>query len=190
MKTELIQSKIDAFRAAFTLSADQLLIAAQIYAGAIAEGGPDVRGLFHAAAPQITPATWRRMEAAGNGSLDPRLVLNGSAGAAALRRLPAPVQSVAINHGVDLLTDSGDILRVQVDNLQPEQVRQVLSFDHIRDPSEQRAWIEDNRKHKPLGKAVEEKATKRWTVNGRRVTISGPCVLTQVDLAHIMLEIG
>jgi hypothetical protein len=78
-----------------------------------------------------------------------------------------------------------------VDNLEPEQARQVFAHDHVRDAAEQRAWIES---HKPQPKNIHKlmrgKSVQAWKVKGRKVEITGPCILTQIDLAQMMMEMG
>jgi hypothetical protein len=141
---ERINDIVRKFANAFNQAEDSFRAAGKIYAEAIMEFGQTARERLAAACPTIAPSTWRRLEALGNGSLDARLLTASSKGAASLRRLPAPIQTRALDEGVEVLIGNGESLRVQVDNLTPDQTRQVFAGDHIRDVSAQRAWLESN----------------------------------------------
>jgi len=185
MTTTLISldDTVRGFAEAFTRAEDSFRTAGKIYADAVREFGQEAREKFAAACPKIAPTTWRRLEALGNGSLDGRLLTAASIGAAALRRLPAPMQTKALDNGVDLLVGSGDTLRVQVDNLTREQSAQVFAIDHIRDASAQRAWMETNATRPATTGAA-------WRVSGGKVQVSRPCSLTRLDLARMLAEMG
>jgi hypothetical protein len=182
-----LDDTVRGFAEAFTRAEDSFRAAGKIYADAIAQFGQEAREKFAAACPKIAPTTWRRLEALGNGSLDGRLLTASSMGAAALRRLPAPMQTKALDNGVDVLVGNGDTLRVQVDNLTPEQSRQVFASDHIRDIAAQRAWMETHAPQTARPAMVEAPA---WKVTGGKVQVSRPCSLTRLDLARMLAEMG
>lgn len=181
-----LDETVRGFAEAFTRAEDSFRTAGKIYAEAIATHGQEARERFAAACPKIAPTTWRRLEALGNGSLDGRLLTASSAGAAALRRLPAPLQTAALDNGVELLINNGDTLRVQIDNLTPEQARQVFAGDHIRDIPAQRAWVET---HAP-SVARPTITAPAWSVKAGKVQIVRPCSLTRLDLARMLAEMG
>ncbi len=182
-----VQDAAAAFGEAFRSAEDAFVAAGRIYAEAIRQFGQGAREAFASAAPKISASTWRRLEAIGNGALDSRLLTAGSAGAAALRRLPVQAQGPALDHGVEVLIGSGDTLRIQIDNLTQQQVRQVFSGDHIRDIPAQRAWLETNAPHLSSPSIA---AGSPWIVKAGKVSVSRPCQLTRLDLVRMLAEIG
>lgn len=184
---EQLNEAVRAFADAFNRAEDSFRAAGRLYAETIAAFGQAARERFAAACPKIAPTTWRRLEALGNGSLDARLLTASSKGAAALRRLPAPIQTSALDEGVEVLIGNGETLRIQVDNLTPEQTRQVFAGDHIRDVSAQRAWLESNAPQIARPQMVEAPA---WNVKGGKIVVNRPCQLTRLDLARMLAEMG
>lgn len=183
-----LPSLVRDFAEAFASAEDAFTRAGRILADAIREHGPEARAAFASACPAITPGTWRRLEALGNGTLDPRLVAGVSLGGAALRRLPVTMQREALDHGVEVLLPGGDSLRVAVDNLAPAQVRQVFAGDHVRDLAAQRAHLEA---HPVVAAAPSTRGTApAWGAKGGRIVVSRPCTLTRLDLARMLAELG
>lgn len=176
-----------AFAAAFANAEEAFINAGAIYARSIQVHGPGAREAFAAACPHITAGTWRRLEAVGNGSLDARLLTAGSCGANALRRLPITAQREALGTGVEVCLPGGDALRVQVDDLTPEQARQVFAADHVRSLPAQRAWLEA---HPAVPRTVSASAGMAWGVRAGKVVVNRPCSLTRVDLARMLAELG
>lgn len=189
MSTSIISldDTVRGFAEAFTRAEDSFRTAGKIYADAVAQYGQEAREKFAAACPKIAPTTWRRLEALGNGSLDGRLLTAASIGAAALRRLPSTAQSAALDNGVEVLIGNGETLRIQVDNLTPEQSRQVFASDHIRDIPAQRAWLETHAPQTARPALVEAPA---WKVTGGKVQVARACSLTRLDLARMLAEMG
>ena len=187
---DIANSFFDAFDDAFNRASAGFIEAGQILAKGIAEHGPEFRDLIIARFPKIAPSTWRKLESIGNGILDHRLLTDSSAGASILRRLPGPIQTRALNEGVAVLIAGGETLRVQVDNLTPEQARQVFASDHIRDESAQRAWVESRT---PAISAVSDKAigvSSAWTVKAGKIMVNRPCSLSRIDLANMLHAMG
>lgn len=178
-----------AFAAAFSSAEESFTRAGRILADAVRTHGPEARAAFAAACPAITPGTWRRLEALGNGTLDPRLVAGVSAAGAILRRLPVAAQREALDRGVPLLLTGGDSLTVAVDNLTPAQARQVFAGDHVRDLAAQRAWMEANPAQVPAV-SVPAASAPAWGVKGGKVVVARPCTLTRLDLARMLAELG
>lgn len=174
------------FRAAFAKAEEGFVEAAKVYCEAIDKYGDDARKRFAAACPRISSSTWRCLERLGSGNLDARLLMTSSCGAAALRRIPGPMQTAAIDKGVEVLIANGETLIVQIDNLTPAQARQVFSNDHIRDIAAQRAWLETN----APTVARPMVAAPAWEVKGGKVNVNRACSLTRLDLARMLAEMG
>jgi len=174
---------IAAFALAFSSACEGFVAAGRIYAESIAAYGDLARDAFNEAIPNISPSVWRRLESIGNGTLDQRLFHAASQGARSLRRLPAPLQSECLDRGVDVLLSDGDSLRVTVDHLRRDQVRQVFAADHVRTLSEQKAFI-------AVAAPVSSSAVNQFTVSGSHVTVRGACKLSRQDLIRFLAEMG
>jgi hypothetical protein len=184
--TTSLADAIQDFTIAFDIAEDAFVRAGKILAQAVREHGPQVREAFAAARPAITAATWRRLEALGNGLLDARLVAGTSLGGAALRHLPIMYQREALDHGVEVALPGGDSIRIAVDNLTGPQIRQVFAATHIRDLAAQRAWLATN---SPEAK-LENADSDLWTVRGGKVRVARACTLTRLDLARMLAGLG
>lgn len=90
----------------------------------------------------LTETAWVRFEQVGRGLLHEKLLTDYSAGARKLKRLPFSQQSKYVAEPIPVLINGGDILNVQLANLTSAQCKQVFDEDHIRNPAEQRAYIE------------------------------------------------
>lgn len=179
-----LQARLDEFRERLSMSVDRFKAAGDSYVKAIDELGDAAREAFRANFPQVTPSLWRRLEAVGRNEMDSRLLVMSSAGANALRRCPFSVQKVALANGVEVLTANGDVLKVSIDNLTIEQVRQVFAGDHTRDAAAQRAWLETSARKAPKPPATA------YRISAGKVTINQPCTMTRVELLRILAEMG
>jgi hypothetical protein len=104
--------------------------------------------------PEKPAIFWRRLEALGHGEIDYRLVYMRNALAQKLQRLPKRIQVDVLDHGVDYLGNSGEILHASVETLDknPDLVKRVFGTDHVRKVEEQRAWLEAQKSSIPSGK--------------------------------------
>ncbi len=59
-----------------------------------------------------------------------------------LQHLPYSEQKKALDGTIDVLTSTGDTLKMRVESMTSEQISQVFARDHIRDLAAQKAWRE------------------------------------------------
>lgn len=84
----------------------------------------------------------RRLERAGRGLLDARLVLNTSAGGRRLMALTISEQKLVIENGVEVLEADGQNTRViPLEDLTPDQAKQAFSREGIRSLAQQRTFL-------------------------------------------------
>ncbi len=138
---------INDFRNAFSDGLNSIVKASQIYVVAIDEN-PKIADDFVREFRDVIPATaWAGFEAVGRKWMHPRLLMGGGGRyGSKIKRLPYSAQEQIFNGGrFDLLTNKGDTLSVDIRELEPEQVDQIIDNNHIRTLSEQRAWLENQR---------------------------------------------
>lgn len=84
----------------------------------------------------------RRLERAGRGLLDARLVLNTSVGGRRLMALTMSEQKLVIENGVEVLeADCQNTRVISLGDLTPDQARQVFSREGIRSLAQQRTFL-------------------------------------------------
>lgn len=140
-KNEVWPKYIEDFREFYSLSMEGLISAAKVYVAAI-DSDPNAKENFYKAFPRMT-GMFSKIEAYGRGLLRREaFFLVGEVGEK-VRRLGLSDQSVLIDSGVDYLTSSGDMLKVNSDTMTPQQARQIIDQSgHIRTIAQQKAWIE------------------------------------------------
>jgi hypothetical protein len=113
---------------------------------ALVDRNPDVKMKIVKEHPEISIGVLTRLEMVGRGFVKPEMLLSDAPAYRAARTLPISDQARLINNpSIPLVIREGgktEVLHVDFRNLQAVQVRQVFASDHIRDESEQRAWIE------------------------------------------------
>ena len=158
--------------------------AGRVYVQAI-DQDPDIKEKFVETFPEAGAGLWNSMEKIGRGQLHYKLYLASSAGAAALSRLPYSDQEKYINSPVELLIGDGDKILCPVNNLTPDQSKQVFASDHIRDLGEQRAYLEDLRVKK--ARRVDIKAVTGYEIKKGKLIV-GDVVFCSKDLHRILGE--
>jgi hypothetical protein len=131
-----------------------------------------------------------RFEQLGRKQIMPKLLVADYPAAKYLVRLPYSEQKRALEEPLDLLVLEGKqptTLKVSVENLTPQQCRQVFN-KNIRSVGAQRAWLEE-RKTKEEMAPVVKRVHELYRVRGKRVVFMQPCELTSRQLANIIAEI-
>lgn len=135
----------------------------------------------------------------GWGQMDYRLLTKNSLPAKKLKRLPGPLQSRIIDHGIELALDGGDVLVVQYESLSKEQQEQVFEEDGkgLRSLAKQRAWLEAEKLKQATAKAGDESndpiyLPKYKISRGNLVWLDGkgPAVLTPTMIADMMRAVA
>ena len=135
--------------------------------------------------PEISMSVLSNLEMVGRGEVKPAFLLSDTANYRAVRSLPVSDQAALLSDPrVPLvIREQGttEVLMVDFRNLQPAQVRQVFSRDHIRSEAEQRAWIEAQ---------ALPKFRRDWTVVGGMVVFQRGAKLTVTQLSGILQEVA
>lgn len=168
---QAIQRGLDAFN-----EAGRILVA-------LLDQDPDVKEKIVAAFPQINSAMLTTFENIGRGRIDHRLAFDSGSGVRALEKCPLSVQQAAIENGVELLTATGETLRVQVQDLVKEQVSQVFDSGKIRSLGAQRAWLESRK----TAKAIATVETP-YRIGRGKITFTAPCTMSAAELMRLAAE--
>lgn len=188
--TKAIQSTaVEEFGDLFLKGIEYLLKACQLYVKTI-EDNPDVKSDFEETYPDISPSAWRRFEAVGRGSLHVKLLTNLTTGAKKLGRCSFTEQSKYVEEPIEVLLSGGDMLKVNIHNLQPDQVKQVFAPDHIRTRPEQRAYIESLKTTKAIETSRKEAAevSPPYEIKRGKLIVGG-VIFTKSDLVRILVQL-
>lgn len=139
--------------------------------------------------PDIPPSTWRRLEKVGRGYMDVRVVAGSVRYGNKLERLPLSEQKAILDDRVPFLLPNGDVMRLSIHEIHDQEVRQLLAFDHIRDLSGQRAWMEEQ---KLLEAKKKKEKTKHVEVewDGEDFVVDGKTVPQKKLVAYIKTLLG
>lgn len=158
--------------------------AGQLVAKAM-ESNPDFVDEVCDSDPDMSPEFVLRFRQIGLRKVHPRLLLTDGPGARRLIRMDYKTQSKYISEPLDVVTESGEILKIDVRNLTSQQAQQVFTNDHIRSPGEQRAWVES---FKTRNAVPERKSDVPYRVTGKSLVVMEPCTLTRKDMARLLAE--
>lgn len=179
------ESSLSEISSGLVAAADGLARAARAYVAAI-DADPVFRTWVSERLPSVSGTMWRRLEAAGRGLLDHR-VLAGVPFGHLIAKLPLSEQRAVLDGPTEVLLPDGDILRVSLDSMTQKQAAQVFGADHLRTPSQQRAWLESRRvvvmPEKPAEQVIE--VDKR-----RRRIVVGGIPLSYADLLDYLRKLG
>lgn len=130
------------------------------------------------------------LEKIGRKQVNPQLLLSDYPAARSLERLPMSEQERLMIEPVDVLLQTGgttDMIKVQVQHMTREQVKQVFARNYIRPIHEQRAWIEGQRKVVP---SITQQDMP-YEVNQRRHTVlfRTGCEVTRAELARLVAQL-
>jgi hypothetical protein len=177
---------VDQFRAALADMINGVARAGQIYVQAITEE-PEMAALFATEFASTIPSTaWASFEAVGRGWMHPKLLMGaGGRYAAKIKRLPYSTQEqIFEGKRFDLLTASGEILKVDIRECQPEQVEQLVDATRIRSLAEQKAWIEAQRAAAPK----DEVEVMPYIITDGKVTFRRGVSLTRQEIKRLLQE--
>lgn len=120
---------------------------------------PNAKRLIMKREPMIGMSFLNQLEAVGRGTLHPKLAMTSNAGYNRLQRLPLSDQSRYLEEPIELLvTKDGDydVLLVKVEELNPDQARQVFDGNSVRSASAQRAYIENLKTQEAVKQGAKE----------------------------------
>ena len=187
MKALTVRASIDKFREAFQAGIQGIVTAAEVYVEAIDEDPRNADEFHEAFADCVPPSAWAQFEAVGRKWLHPKMIMGGVSNRkknAAFKKLPYSVQERIFEHErFELLTKSGDTLKVDMLEATPEQVQQLCNKGIVRSVSEQRAWIEDQKVD--TAEAVE---VLPYTITGGSCVFRRSTKLNKVEMRRILQE--
>ena len=130
------------------------------------------------------PAHLRRFEEIGRDRLHPELIFKTGNQYKKLAKCPLSEQETYIKEPVEVLLPNGDVLKIKIENLTQEQIKQVFDKSHVRDISDQKSYL------KNLESTISIKAPtykKPYKVYKDKVVINGVS-FTKDDLFNILRE--
>ena len=127
----------------------------------------------------------RRAEKIGRNMAVPECLTDRRSVVKRLMNCPKSEQEKYYNGFFEVLTVSGDVLRVQIDSLTPEQEKQVFTHDHVRDLGEQKNYMESLRKIES-SVSVGTAYTRPYTVRKDKIVFNRPCELTKQEILNLL----
>jgi len=136
---------VDQIKKNFSDINEKILNIGKCYLKCFAAGEEYVEKLKEAF-PDIPNSKWGLFGLVGMNKIAPGLVVYGGTGFNLIKRLPVSEQERLLTKSIEVLTidknGKTDIIKAEFKTLSYEQQKQVISFDHIRNLSEQRTHIE------------------------------------------------
>jgi len=130
-----------------------------------------------------------RFEQIGRNALYPKLLASTSAGARALSSCPYSEQKHYVENAVEVLVmrdGQPDTLKVALDDLTTDQVKQVFNRGRIRDLAAQRAYLEDKLERDRMSKVAEIEDGAGYVLKGKQVVFKKGCAMNKDDLIQIL----
>jgi len=183
-KEQMVVSYVSEFKRLWISGMEKLLQACKLYVNAI-DLDKKAKQAFKEAMPKINNCAWSRIESVGRNQMHYLLLVDSSPAASKLRKLPYSEQQKVIEVGCEVLTDTGDKLKVKSENLTVDMVKQVFANDHVRDIGAQRAFRESK---KIANKIKSETPQSIYKVNGAKLEVYTPCTFTRQQLLNILQD--
>jgi hypothetical protein len=183
-KTQVSNQYVSEFKGLWISGMEKLVQACNVYVTAI-DSDPKAKQAFKDSMPKINSCAWSRIESVGRNQMHYLLLVDSSPAASKLRKLPYSEQRKAIEVGCEVLTDTGDKLKVKSENLTVDMVNQVFANDHIRDIGAQRAFRESK---KIVTKIKAEQPTEIYKINGTKLEVYTHCSFTRQQLLNILQD--
>jgi hypothetical protein len=184
-----VKTKLSEFRAAFQDGINGIVKAAEIYVSALDEDPRNSDKFRDEFADWIPASAWSQFEAVGRKWMHPRLLMGGVADrkkASVIKRLPYSMQDrVFKRERFQLLTDSGDTLRVDLMEATPEQAEQICNGSAIRNLGEQKAWLEARAAQTSTKQDAE---VLPYTIADNKITFRRGCVMNRNELKRLLQE--
>jgi len=187
MKNKMTTRKsIDEFKKTWILGMESLLNSSKIYVKSI-DADKNAKELFREAFPKLSNTAWSRIESVGRGQMHYTLLCDTSPSAEKVRKLPYSDQQNVIEYGVEVLATDGTVLKVKAENLTADMSKQAIAMDHVRDISEQKAYIESR---KTIASLQAQKPKDLWQVKNKLLQVHAPTAFTRQQLMSILQDIG
>ena len=174
------------FKKVFSGAIEGIVKASEIYVKAIDENPLNKVKFIESCSDFIPTDAWAGFEAIGRRWMHPKLLMGGGGKYSKnIKKLPYSDQRQIFEGArFDMLTSSGEILKVDVRQIEPAQAEQMFDKSHIRSVAEQKAFIESRKPDKPSN-SVEVPYT--FVRNG--VHFTKDTVVNKEQLRRILQEI-
>lgn len=184
-----IQKIIDAMKDDYQSIGERLLSFGKNYVSLVVAGAEQTaKETF----PDIPETKWEQFALVGMGKLAPALLVYSHNGAHLIRHLPVNEQEKVLTKPVEVVVIGSDgktdILKSEFKSLTGEQQRQVVGYDHVRSPQEQRAYIENRRTAEWTKSAPPE--NKKYIIVGRKVVFPSKSQFSETELWEIVKELA
>jgi hypothetical protein len=160
----------------------------------IVDADPDAYEAILDGAQGLTRAHLAKFESIGRGSLEPRLLLNGSPGYHKLQHSPLSTQKKALKDGIKLYEPDGNggITHriVRPEDLSPFEVSQVFApGGAVRSPEEQMAYLAKRDSRRKVTKGSKTLDLPDYKIVRGKVVFNAGCTLTASQVAGILSEL-
>lgn len=129
-----------------------------------------------------------KLVAVGRGHIHPDLLLHTSPAAQMLLGCDVSEQRRYIEQPLELMVlhdDQPQTLQVKLDALTPDQARQVIDRDHVRDLAEQRAWLESQLAKQQAKRQAAVEDEGNFVIKGHKVLFKQGASMTKDELIKI-----
>jgi len=129
--------------------------------------------------------------------MDQRLIFTETKARKKLAAAPKSQQKKALDKGLEVLVDNGEVLRVKIDDLTSNQIKQVFAGDHVRSIAEQKNYIR-NRKAQmefaaklniPKVEKEPEKVLPIYEIKKGKLIINKPTELSRKEVFDILSKL-
>ena len=191
MKTQLAPLNSDSVESLISLLSDVAsnMVAAGEMLARLHAADEDILQKIMDAEPGISGGFLRQLLRIGDGSLHPKILLNGCAAFQRLALLPYSTQEAAIKRkSVELVIDaeSGDVLRVPLTDLTPAQVSQAIAPTGIRSRDDQRAYLKQRAATARIAESVKDVTGPAYQLRKGQLITLRPCIFTAHELTQIL----
>ena len=176
-----LENEANKIKKMFADSMEHLFIACKYYAKSITDN-PLIK---QACIDCGIPASFlKKAEDVGRGVIHYQLLLKSGSNYRKLEQCAYSDQDKYLKEPIPVLCVNGDVLNVSIDNLTKEQSSQVFGYDHIRDLSKQKAYIESVK----TTQYVEVKPQSKPYAIKKNGLLVGTVFITKAELLSILTE--
>lgn len=181
----IVRDYIEEFKKVFSDGINSVVKASQIYVEAIDEDSSLKQKFISSCEDFIPSSAWSGFEAVGRKWLHPKLLMGGGGKYAGKIKKLAYSDQEAIFSGkrFDMFVANGSILKVDIRQIEPSQVDQLLDGGKIRSLQEQKAYIESRKQVLPI-----EPDLMPYVISGGMVIFKKDVKLNKQDIRRILQE--
>lgn len=176
---------VQEFKKSFEAGITGIVHAAEIYVKAIDENPNHKHDFIEQCSDFIPSSAWSGFEAVGRKWMHPKLLMGGGGQYAAKIKKLAYSDQEAVFDGrkFDFLTPKGEILKVDVREIDQKQAEQLFDGTRIRPVAAQKAYIES----RPAPSQVSE--VMPYVITDGKVAFRRGVTLTKQEIRRILTEL-